>query len=138
VSLSFGEAAACAANASAAVELLADGARAAGVLHGLADGERLCELLECGMRARTNRESFSAAGLAAGEFVGLVISSKTGEALVSKISGVLGQMRQIRYGLTPGPIQLEELRDYFYALTRVLSHQGALRRRLTRDLEPSW
>ena len=89
MNISLGEMAACAANASVAIELLAAGVRTESVWRGLAEGERLCLLLDRGMSARANRESFSAAGLAAGEFADLVMSTEVGKVLAAKAGDVL-------------------------------------------------
>jgi hypothetical protein len=130
-----------AANASAALELLEDGVRSEGVLRGLAEGEEFCIFLERGANARTRLESFSAAGLAAGEFVGLVLSTDSGKELANKVHLVLEQLRQIRNRLSHGMMpkftmhELEVLRDYFYSFARALAHQEALRERLARDIE---
>jgi hypothetical protein len=133
--------AALAANASAALELLEDGVRTAPVLSGLGEGEQFCVFLERGAVARVQSESFSAAGLAAGEFVGFVNSTELGKELTSKVQSVLEQVRMLRNGLTKGTskippsIRLAELRDYFYRFSRTLAQHEALRERLARDLE---
>jgi hypothetical protein len=133
--------AALAANASAAIELLENGVRTEGVLRGLAEGEEFCTVLERGTNARTKLESFSAAGLAAGEFTGLVLSTESGKELANKVHQVLEQLRVLRnrlsHGLTPKfkAQDLEGLRDYFYSFARALAHQEALRARLARELE---
>jgi hypothetical protein len=133
--------AALAANASAALELLEDGVHSEGVLRGLAEGEEFCVFLERGAHARTKLESFSAAGLAAGEFVGLVLSTESGKELANKVDLVLQQVRHIRDRLSHGLMpkfkmaELVVLRDYFYSFARALAHQEALRYRLARDIE---
>ena len=119
--------AALAANASAAFELLEDGVRTDSVLRGLAEGEELCAFMEKGVSARTKLESFSAAGLTAGEFVGLVLSTYHGKELVDQVPDVLEQLRALRTGLSRGIAprssadHLESLRDYFYRFTRALA-----------------
>ena len=135
------EMAALAANASAALELLEDGIRTDIVLRGLAEGEEFCAFLEKGDSARTTRESFSAAGLVAEEFMSLVLSTNSGQQLANRVQKVSQQLRTVRLRLEQGlPLkkfnkELEELRDYFYIFARALTHQDALRERIARELE---
>jgi hypothetical protein len=135
------EMAALAANASAALELLEDGIHSDVVLRGLAEGEEFCAFLEKGGNARATRESFSAAGLAAEEFMSLVLSTNSGQELANKVYGVSQQLHMLHLRLKQGlPLknfakELEELRDYFYIFARALTHQDALRERIARELE---
>jgi len=133
--------AALAANASAACELLAGGIRTDFVLRGLTEGEEFCLFLDKGAKARTQTERFSAAGLAAGEFVALVSSTDVGKDLAERVPFVLEQVKTLRKEFSVGIISrsrladVESLRNYFYHFARALSHQEALRERLARDLE---